>query len=331
MTTLLIVGGAMIVLVAVADAVRTTLTAGSGGGPLTAPLGRATWRCLLKMSGASSSTLLGYGGMIVLLLTVAMWVLLLWGGWSLIFLGAGSDELVSSSSRAPASIPATIYYAGFVVFTLGVGDIVATTGTWQVLTALASFIGLFLITLSITYLVSVVSAAVTRRQLAQSITVLGSTGPEIVLTHWSEGQISSQFSSRLQTISTQLLKVTQQHLAYPVLHYFHSTDPASSAPRAIAALDDALVLLDCAVDPDIAPGQDVLGPGTRAMQRYARTVHATGGKQARTPPLPDVQPLRDAGVPLRQQDEYESAADEHRSRRDDMSKVVASDAQPWPT
>lgn len=131
-------------------------------------------------------------------------------------------------------------------------------------------------------------------------------------------------------MSTQLLKVTQQHLAYPVLHYFHSTDPASSAPRAVAALDDALVLLDCALDPDVAPGQDVLGPGTRAIRRYAETVHTTGGRQAGTPPLPDLQPLRDAGIPLRDQREYETASDKHRPRRADLHKVVASDAQPWP-
>lgn len=41
-----------------------------------------------------------------------------------------------------ASVPARIYCAGFVVFTLGVGDFVAATGTWQVVTALASVVGL---------------------------------------------------------------------------------------------------------------------------------------------------------------------------------------------
>ena len=329
MTTAFLILGIVLVLLAVVDAVQTTLTAGSGGGPLTAPLGRVTWRLLLRASGGRSSTLLGYGGMLTLLLTVSMWVLLLWAGWTLLFVASGT--VVDATTGAPASFPATIYYAGFVVFTLGVGDFVSTSGTWQVLTALASFIGLFVITLSITYLVSVVSAAVTRRQLAESISILGRTGPEIVLTHWVDGQISSQLASRLQTLSTQLLKITQQHLAYPVLHYFHSTDPTSSAPRALAALDDALVLLACAVDGEVAPGPDVLRPGTRAMQRYAETVHATGGQQVGEPELPDVQALRDAGVPVREQGEYQSAADVHRPRRQALNKVVASDAQLWPT
>lgn len=329
MTALLIALGAVLVLVAVVDAVQTTLTAGSGGGPLTAPLGRTTWRLLRRLSGGRSSKLLGYGGMISLLATVAVWVALLWAGWTLVFL-ASPGAIVESSTGAPASVAATIYYAGFVVFTLGVGDFVATSGTWQVLTALASFLGLFLITLSITYLVSVVSAAVTRRQFAEAVSVLGTTGPQIVAAHWSDGQVSSQFATQVQTLSTQLLKITQQHLAYPVLHYFHSTDPAASAPRAVAALDDALVLFDCAVDLDVAPGVDVLGPALRAVQRYSQTVHATGGQGAGLPPLPELQPLRDAGMPLRDQQQYHAAAQEHDSRREKLHQIVVSDAQPWP-
>lgn len=330
MTALLIAFGAVLVLVAVVDAVQTTLTASSGGGPVTAPLGRLTWRLLRRLSGGHSSTLLGYGGMITLLATVAVWVTLLWAGWTLIFL-ASPGAIVDSSTGAPASVAATTYYAGFVVFTLGVGDFVATSGTWQVLTALASFLGLFLITLAITYLVSVVSAAVTRRRFAEAVSILGTTGPQIVTSHWVDGQVSSQFASRVQTLSTQLLKITQQHLAYPVLHYFHSTDPAASAPRAVAALDDALVLLDCAVEPDAAPGDDVLGPALRAVQRYSQTVHATGGQGAGSPPLPDLQPLRDAGVPLRDQHQYETAASEHDSRRTRLHEIARSDAHPWPT
>jgi hypothetical protein len=329
-TALLIALGTVLVLVAIADAVQTTLSAGSGGGPLTARLGRVSWRGLLRLGGGQSSRLLGYGGMLVLLLTVAVWVLLLWAGWALIFL-ASPGAIVDATTGAAASVPATIYYAGFVVFTLGVGDFVSTSGAWQVLTAVASFIGLFLITLSITYLVSVVSAGVTSRQFAESVSILGRNGPEIVLAHWTGGQISSQFASQVQTLSTQLLKITQQHLAYPILHYFHSTDPASSAPRAVASLDDALVLLDCAVHPDVAPGSDVLGPGLRALERYAQRVHATGGRHAGTAPLPALQPLRDAGVPVRPQSEYEAAVTQHRSRREQLSKVVASDARPWPS
>jgi hypothetical protein len=51
--------------------------------------------------------------------------------------------IADASSSAPASAAAVLCYAGFVVFTLGVGDVVAVDGTWQVLTSMASFVGLF--------------------------------------------------------------------------------------------------------------------------------------------------------------------------------------------
>ena len=120
--------GAALVLLAFVDAVMTTMTAGTGGGPLTSRLGRGLWRVLLRVSGGRSSRLLSYAGALILLATVAVWVLLPWGGWTLMVFG--SDAVVDSTTGGPASVPATIYYAGFVVFTLGVGDFVSTTGTW---------------------------------------------------------------------------------------------------------------------------------------------------------------------------------------------------------
>lgn len=328
MDVLLVGFGAVLVLLAVVDAVMTTMTAGTGGGPLTSRLGRRLWQAMLRVSGGQSSKLLSYAGAVILLATVVVWVVLLWGGWTLVFLGSGA--VVDPATGALADVPATTYYAGFVVFTLGVGDFVAATGTWQVLTALASVVGLFLITLSITYLVSVVSAAVTRRQLAQSISVLGMTGPDIVLTYWSSGQLSSQFASEAQSLRTQLLTTTQQHLAYPVLHFFHSRQASTSAPRSVAALDDALLLLVAGVAEDVAPGRDVLGPLQRALEHYADTVHSVAGGDPGGPPCPPLAPLEAADMPVVDPDEYSSAARRHAARRETLHRIVRSDGWSWP-
>ena len=331
MNGVLIVVGAALLVVAFVDAVLTTMTAGNGAGPVTVRLGRGMWRLLRAASGNGSSRLLSYAGALVLLATFATWVLLLWAGWSLIFLGA-DEAIADASTGVPASTPATIYYAGFVIFTLGVGDFVATTGTWQLATALASVMGLFLVTLAITYLVSVVSAAVTRRQLAYSVNILGSTGADIVLGHTVDGQLSSQLSSQTQQLTSQLLKTTQQHLAYPVLHYFHATSPAASAPRAVAALDDALVLLDSGVDTSAAPAHDVLGPLRRSIQHYADTVHATGGGSSDSPPaLPPLQRLALAGLPVVDETQYADDGTGHAARRAALQRIVRSDAREWPT
>lgn len=256
------------------------------------------------------------------------WVVLLWAGWALIFSSMDAAVLDSTAS-APASVAARIYYAGFVVFTLGVGDFVPGSGPWQIATAAASFLGLFLVTLSITYLVSVVSAAVTRRQLARSVHLSGETGADIVLTHWTGEQVSSQFDSLAQTLTTQVLQTTQQHLAYPVLHHFHATDETSSAPRALAALDDALLLFSAGLGEQARPSGDTLARLRRAIEHYAATVHS-GGHEAKDPPLPGLAPLRDAGVPVVDDAAFARAAVAHVERRGRLDALVRADAWAWP-
>jgi hypothetical protein len=329
MTPALIVIGALLLALAVADAVTTTLSAGNGGGPLTSRLARLTWRALRAAARSQSqSRLLSFAGTAVLLVTVLTWVVLLWAGWTLIFASADA-AVVDSTTGAPASVAARIYYAGFVVFTLGVGDFVPGSGPWQIATAAASFLGLFLVTLSITYLVSVVSAAVTRRQLARSVHLSGETGADIVLTHWTGEQVSGQFDSLAQTLVTQILQTTQQHLAYPVLHHFHAAEDASSAPRALAALDDALVLLSEGLAEQARPSSDTLARLRRAIDHYTATLHS-GGHQPQDPPLPSLAPLREAGVPVVDEETFTTASGAHAERRGRMDALVRADAWTWP-
>ena len=329
MTPSLILLGSLLVALALADAVVTTLSAGNGGGPLTSRLTRWAWAALRGLSRREGpSRLLSFAGATVLLVTVLTWVVLLWAGWTLIF--ASSDlAVVDSRTSAPASVAARVYYAGFVVFTLGVGDFVPGAGIWQVATAVASFLGLFLVTLSITYLVSVVSAAVTRRQLARSIHLSGRTGVDIVLTHWNGEQVSSQLDSLAQTLTTSVLQTTQQHLAYPVLHHFHAQADASSAPRALAALDDALLLLSEGLAERARPDRDTTIRLRRALEHYTTTVH---GGEARThePPLPSLRPLRDAGLPVIDDAAFARAAVRHAERRQRLHALVRADAWTWP-
>lgn len=44
----------------------------------------------------------------------------------------------------------------------------------------------------------------------------------------------------LQTASPEILAVAQQHLTYPILHYYHSSVATTSLPVQLAILDEAL-------------------------------------------------------------------------------------------
>lgn len=331
MNLLLIAAGGVLLAVAFLDAFTTTLIVSAGGGPLTRRLTGLVWRGLLRVHRRDSeSTLLSVAGTVLLVATVLTWVALLWAGWTLILLGG--DAIVDATTEVPASGADIVYYAGFTVFTLGVGDYVAATAPWRVATAAASFSGLFLITLAITYLVSVVSAVVARRAIAIQINALGVTAEDIAVRGWAGDAFSSAFIQQLGALNSQLATSAEQHLAYPVLHYFHSRHPAISTPRAVAALDEAMLLLSAAVAPAARPDISAVDPMRRVVDRYLNAVAATSATPhgADPPPPPDLQVLAAAGIPVVSQPDFHQQIAQQADRRRRLHQLVSSDGWSWP-
>lgn len=321
--------GALMVVVTFLDAIWTTLGSSSGGGPLTRRVSSGLWRMLVRLRPDGGSRLLEVGGPAVLLSTVLVWVVLLWTGWTLVF--SSTEGAVRASTTAdPVDLPGRVYFAGFVIFTLGVGDLVPGRGLWQVVTAVATFLGLFLVTLSITYLVSVVSASVSRRRLAQTVSGLGASGSQVVLLHWNGDALDGQLASQIRSVANDLLGTTQQHLAYPVLHAFHATVPTASAPRAVAVLDDVYVVLAHGLDASVRPTPAVLEPLRAALADYASTVQSMGMAGPTDPPSPSLAGLRAAGVPVVEDGAFATALSQHAQRRRQVHQLVRGDAWSWP-
>ncbi|WP_416139575.1 ion channel [Halomonas sp. HK25] len=135
-------------------------------------------RIFLVVTGPATLVLLG-----------VVWVAGLWLGWLLIFSGL-PEAVVDSQSGRPASVSELIYYVGFTLSTLGVGDFLPQGAAARLLTSVAAFNGLVLVTLIITYALPVVSAAVARRQLAFSISMLGDTPPGYLEDHLERVRLS---------------------------------------------------------------------------------------------------------------------------------------------
>ncbi len=323
--------GAALVLLALVDALTTTVNVGAGGGPLTRRLASGLWRGVLAVHRVTRrDAVLTVSGPLLLISAVLVWVTMLWAGWTLLALVHGG--IVSSSTRLPAGVADTVYYTGFSLFTLGVGDVVATTPTGRLLSAVASFTGLFVITLAITYLLAVVAAVVQRRALAVQIHALGETPAQMVTGGWDGTAFSSAFEQRLVDLTPSLATTAEQHLAYPVLRYFRSRVREAAMSVALAHLDDMLLLLEHGVATDAAPSAATVQPTRRAVDRFLETVGGTARLPVRAPhppPLPDQRTLRDAGVPLSPAGTLEAGADATASRRRDLASMVASDGWSW--
>lgn len=308
--------GTGVLLVTFVDALTTTLVVSAGAGPVSKRVLPLIWRLALRLHRTDTrSTVLTATGPLLLVLTLLLWVAGLWVGWTLIFLSGQS--VVGQPGGVPASLGDVVYFTGMTIFTLGTGDLVAATSGWRIVMAAASFSGLFLVTLTITYLIQVVSAAVQRRTLAVHIHALGRT-PDQMLRRAQDGDsFSGAFQQHLVDLTPQLLTSAEQHLAYPVLHYFHAREPQIAAPRAVALLDDSLLLFRSAPRP--SPDDSAVQALAYAVQRYVHT--ATGiawVPKADTPPLPPGGP------------EPDELTEDDVQRRTLLHRLLRSDGWSWP-
>ena len=330
MPVLLIVVGLSLIGSTLFDALWTTI-APRGAGPLSKRIARGWWTASLwvhRRRAGGAHGLLAFAGPALLVVAFLVWVGLLWTGWTLLF-SAEPGAVVASSSNEPADLAGRVYYVGFVLFTLGTGDYVPVGGTWEVLSALASLSGLFVVTLAITYVLSVVSAVAAKRQLAGSIFSLGSTPSGVVRGAW-DGNGFAGIEQHLPSLGSALEHHTQRHLAYPVLHYFHSTDRRTALGPAVAVLDDALLLLANGVAPDVRPAPAILEPTRRTVGSFLDTLgNAFIGPSDEVPPTPDLTAVASVGVATEAAGDFERAAERAAHRRRLLQGLVGDGGWSW--
>ncbi|WP_106476513.1 potassium channel family protein [Phytohalomonas tamaricis] len=232
--------GVVIITLANYDAVRTTLSA-SNAGPITKQLGRMVWALLLGIHRLRSNhNMLKIAGPGITLLLLLCWIAMEWLGWFLLFCSA-SDAVVNSTTSVSATLVERAYFVGYTITTLGYGDFAPGAALWQLLAIVAAINGFFVLTLSVTYILSVVSAASETRQMAQAINAMGETPYRIIEVNADGGSFES-LAQQMQSLNLTLLGLAQKHLAYPLLHYYHSAEEDSVLPLALAKLDQALTI-----------------------------------------------------------------------------------------
>lgn len=328
MPVLLAVVGLFLVGFTLFDALWTTI-APYGAGPLSKQIARGWWTASLWVHRRiGAHRLLAFAGPALLVIAFLVWVGLLWMGWTLLF-SAEPGAVVASASNAPADLAGRVYYVGFVLFTLGTGDYVPVGGTWEVLSAVASLSGLFVVTLAITYVLSVVSAVAAKRQLAGSIHSLGDTPADLVCRAW-DGSGFAGLDQHLPSLGSALEHHNQRHLAYPVVHYFHSTDRRTALGPAVAVLDDALLILAEGVAADARPAPAIVEPTRRAVGSFLETLgDAFIEPSDDVPPTPDLAAVASAGVPTESAGHFERAVEREVHRRRLLWGLVEDGGWSW--
>tara|TARA_R100000935_G_scaffold35121_1_gene55888 strand:+ start:4597 stop:5595 length:999 start_codon:yes stop_codon:yes gene_type:complete len=269
MAYLLIILGTVIYLGIVIDILKTTLSM-QGGGWITSSFSHLFWNLMLKISGKNgNSKILSHAGFFLLILIILIWVGLL--TFSMFLLLQSDIDSIISTSKIPASALEKLYYAGFVISTLGIGDFLASNNLWRIVTDIYGFTGLILITMSVTYFIPVLSAIIKQRKLGINLSSLGSSPQEIVL-NACNGKNYEFFKLQVLNFSDALLEHNQNHRAYPVIHYFHNINKEHAVILQIARLNEALYILEKSLKPEYMPPKLLLTSLRSSLDNYIKVI-----------------------------------------------------------
>lgn len=222
---------------------------GHHGGPVHRRQNRALWsafRTLGRLVGGHlRPRVLSLAGPVGVLATVLLWSLWLIGGFALIYL----PHLDAVRRLTPVSSPRwldALYYSGYVASTLGLGDVVPASGSMRMLTIAEAVGGFTLFAMSTTYALTVIREAQLAVTLSAAIAAFRSVATERTAGGHGTGSESASdllalAGRQAEGWSSDLLRITDAHVQYPLLHYFRPEKEERSLVRQldwiVAALD----------------------------------------------------------------------------------------------
>ena len=238
MSETLLILGFIILLLAIHDFFYTTLSA-SGGGFISENVAILSDRIIQFGASTFGRKAYDYHGLFVNLMILFVWLLLIWLGLFLVY--SSNPEAITNSSGRAAYNWERLYFTGYVLSTLGMGNFKPVSPFFEVVTSCFSFFGFIFFTSSMTYFLSVSSAVVRKRTLAKSINNLGNQ-PEIIANKLLS--LDSSYSyQQVHTLQELVDQHSVSHQAYPVVHYYSRSEEKDCFSINISRLDEALSII----------------------------------------------------------------------------------------
>ncbi len=216
-----------------------TALSGGGAGFITKFIADSGHKLLYFGAKITGRKIYSLSGMVVNLAVLATWVILIWLGLHLVF-SFDPDAIVNDNGR-PADTWERLYFTGYVLSTLGLGNFKPVTPAFEMLTSIFSFFGFVFFTSSMTYLISVSSGVIHKRSLALSIRHMGKTPEEMVYRLLNQDEFLSRL--KLSSLQEKIERHCTNLQAYPVLHYFSNPEKNDSINLNITALDETISIL----------------------------------------------------------------------------------------
>lgn len=236
--TINLISGILLLLVGIYDFFFTTLS-GSGAGFLSKMISFYSYKVIHFFVGPLGRRVFAYSGLLVNLMVLLVWILLVWIGLYLVF--SSNPEFIMNEKGRAADNWERLYFTGYTISTLGLGDFTPKMPFFHILTSCFSFFGFIFFTSSITYFISLSSAVINKRVLAKNINNLGKDPVSISrkLIALNPGYAFNQFKEMQELIDRHAVN----HEAYPVIHFYGHPQPEICLSLNLTRLDEALSIL----------------------------------------------------------------------------------------
>lgn len=329
MNEFLLVLGILLVIFGLIEGLWTSIWVDGTSAPFTSRLTSWIWKIFRRVIPDKKHKTLSLAGPVILVITVFSWIFFIWLGWTLMFYSDPGSLKLSDKAFTPNFTDAA-WYVAFCMFTVGNGDFLPTDGIWQLLSALVAFTGMGMVTLAITYLLQVVSAVTNKRAFASEVTGIGKTAEEFVIKQWT-GENFGAIELQLTTLSSQLAVLNEQHLSFPILHYYHAARMEKSMDMAIPILDDAITIIKLGMEEKNLPPETIISSLRQAIESFLTTVQSAFITHAKeVPPPPNLSIIKKGGVPVISEEEFYKKLENEQERRKLILGLVNNGSWRWP-
>lgn len=254
MNALLTMTGLLLLLLVFYDIYSTILRSSEYSGLLSKMLNRGMWRAALLITRKSSRrhrhrVLAGVGPMLMPIF-FAIVVSLLITGFALIYMPRIDSEFKLGDQLQSGVVSESFYFSGITFLTIGYGDVLPTSVFTRFFAVLEGVSGIAIISLSITYLVTVYGALARRRTVALIFYHQARQGADIpgfIVSHFARGHFQNLTTS-LREATRNLDELLESHLEYSVIHFFHSREVYKGLPRLIFIMLEAVAILNSLLD-----------------------------------------------------------------------------------
>ncbi len=285
------------------------------------------YKVLTGNNGANK--FLDYKGLAIIITMIATWLILIW--FSVTFIYAfDASSVIDSQTKENATFIEKLYFTGYTLSTLGLGEYQPQGNFWMVLTSIVSVSGFTIVTISITYIVPVINNIIEKLTLSLQIASLGES-PENMLINGYDGQNFEGLSDQFSTLASNIFRYAKNHAAYPILHHVHSSDKDENTILKLVSLDEACTLLMYHIPEEKCLQKINLQQVRRAITFYLESLRNVEISKT-SPPHADFDKIEEAlGIRLENRDgeKHQEIYQKLSARRSLLKGLVEDDGFSW--